>query len=92
MYDIDLFCFGLLSRGWIKELYLAGLDAVLRPMITQVEQELPISPLYIIPIEQRNVQMLVLSEFEELLSHYCEVVAGEFLAHRLELSLDEGDE
>ena len=59
MYDIDLLCFGLLSCVWIKELDLAGSDAMLRPMVTQVKQELTIGSLDFVPIEQRYVQMLI---------------------------------
>ena len=59
MYDIDLFCFGLFSCGWIKELDLAGSNAMLRPMITQVKQELAIRSLDLVTIEQRYVQMLI---------------------------------
>ena len=92
MYDIDLFCFCLFSCGRIKELNLSGSDAVLRPMITQVKQELTIGPLNLISIEQRYVQMLVFSQFEELLSYNSEVIAGECTAHRFELFFDKGDE
>ena len=59
MYDIDLFCFGLFSCGRIKELDLARSNAMLRPMITQVKQELTIGSLNFVTIEQRYVQVLI---------------------------------
>ena len=61
MYDIDLFSFGFLPCGRIKEFDLAGFDAMLRPMITQVKQKLTIGSLNLIPIEQGHVQMLIFS-------------------------------